>query len=146
MKKRINTLVLMIMTIIISANVMKTSTNSSNSYMGSYNNLPDSIRKMMQLRVQEIKQIRRLIISNPDSVKALKPFPFYFSSGIPSDYEFISQAFFVMDTLFYKEYLALYKQPSVETFNRLISICESCHNTWCPGPLRLIKRLYITTN
>ncbi len=106
--------------------------------------VPDSIRHMMQWRAREMRKIRQWIIKHPDSTLPFKPTLFHFSSGIPSDSDFLTPTFFVLDTLFHKEYAELYRNPSGNQFNRIVSICESCHNTWCPGPLRLIKRLYIT--
>ncbi|NPA34161.1 MAG: hypothetical protein GXO48_04430 [Chlorobi bacterium] len=105
----------------------------------------DSIRHMMQWRAKEMKKIRQWIINHSDSTLPFTPTLFHFSSGIPSDSDFITPSFFVMDSLFHKEYVELYRNPSITQYNNLISVCESCHNTWCPGPLRLIKKLYITS-
>ncbi len=106
--------------------------------------IPDSIRHMMQWRVREMRKIRQWLIKHPDSTLPLKPTLFYFSSGIPSDSDFITPTFFVLDTIFHNEYVKLYQNPSINQFNTVINVCESCHNTWCPGPLRLIKKFYVT--
>ncbi len=111
--------------------------------IGSYAQAPaDSMRTLMQLRASELKQLRQWLLDRqPDTM--LQATPYYYSEGAPSEGDILSPFFYAMDTAFHQAYLAFYARPSAHTFNRMVQVCEACHQHYCPGPLRLIRRLYV---
>ena len=106
--------------------------------------VPDSLYQMMRLRVHEMKTLRRLLMQQApaDSLAAFR-FPFDFADGVPSEGMQLSPMFPAFSEAFSRHYEAFYQHPSVKNYNQLVRVCENCHQEHCPGPLRLIDRLYL---
>ncbi len=106
--------------------------------------VPDSLYRMMRLRTAEMKALRRFLQQNAgaDSIRA-RYFPFDFTKGIPSEGMVLEPVFPFYAEAFSKRYEAFYQHPSAENYNRMVQVCQGCHEAHCPGPLRLIRRLYL---
>ena len=37
----------------------------------------------------------------------------------------------------------VYSEPSIENYNGLVESCVACHQEFCPGPIKTIKKLHI---
>ncbi len=106
---------------------------------------PDSLFQMMRVRAAELKTLRQWLASGhvpEDSLRRLYH-PFSFGEGAPTEGMHLSPMFPTYAEAFSKHYEAFYRSPSVRNYNLMVKTCEGCHREHCPGPLRLIGRLYL---
>jgi len=100
---------------------------------------------MMQDIQQDVGQLRERILQG-DTLFTELEVPHDFTKGIPSSPDKNDRNFSELSDAFELAYASIAKQeqPKKEAFNLMISSCLDCHTTFCPGPIRQIKRLYIT--
>lgn len=66
---------------------------------------------------------------------------FNIHSAIPTDSTVRDAQFAGMSSAFLLHVEKLKANPDVETFNSTISVCLTCHQSYCPGPIKKIKKL-----
>jgi hypothetical protein len=97
----------------------------------------------------------RQMAANSDSMKAKVnrgevldslQYPFIrFYAVEPTDPSVLEPNFFEKARLFQSAYKALFRHPSEQKkyYNLMIQACVSCHENYCSGPLKRIKKLPI---
>jgi len=106
---------------------------------------PMSLIAMMQDIQKDAGQLREQILRGDTLFTRLEQ-PHDFKTGIPSSPDKNDRNFSELSDAFTEAYerMASSQTPKVEAYNLMISSCLDCHSTFCPGPIRQIKRLYIT--
>jgi hypothetical protein len=106
---------------------------------------PITLVAMMQDIQNDASQLRERILQGDTLFTELK-LAHDFTKGIPSSPDKNDRNFSELSDAFKLAYasIATQEQPKKEAFNLMISSCLDCHTTFCPGPIRQIKRLYIT--
>lgn len=98
---------------------------------------------MMRQLVSTAESIRQKIIKGeqPDSIH----FPFVrFYLVEPTDPNVLEPQFYENARLFQDAYYAVFeKGADKETYNAMIDACIGCHQSYCSGPIKRIKKLYI---
>ncbi|MCU0442746.1 MAG: hypothetical protein MUE96_10140 [Bacteroidia bacterium] len=97
----------------------------------------------------------RQMAANADSMKAAilryeqldsTKYPFIrFYLVEPTDPSVLEPTFYENARLFQEAYQALFKHPKEQAkhFNLVIQKCVNCHESYCSGPLKRIRKLYI---
>lgn len=97
----------------------------------------------------------RQMAANADSMKAAilrneqldsTKYPFIrFYLVEPTDPSVLEPTFYENARLFQEAYQALFKHPNEQAkhFNLVIQKCVNCHESYCSGPLKRIRKLYI---
>lgn len=105
---------------------------------------PLTLVAMMQDIQQDATQLREQILRG-DTLFTELNVPHTFTAGIPSSPDKNDRNFSELSDAFTQAYegIATSKTSKVEAYNVMIRSCLDCHTTFCPGPIRQIKRLYI---
>lgn len=106
---------------------------------------PFTLEQMMRIREAEMTAVRYRILGG-DTLLADLQIPDSFSKGTLNDYTrtLVDDNFHVMADEFVTHYTNLIEETDkVKHFNLVINTCYTCHETYCPGPLRQIKALLI---
>tara|TARA_Y100000589_G_scaffold136859_1_gene130938 strand:+ start:43260 stop:43724 length:465 start_codon:yes stop_codon:yes gene_type:complete len=64
-------------------------------------------------------------------------------SATPTDPEIKESTFFAFVDLLNQNALDLKQYPDKEHYTQLVNSCVKCHQTYCPGPIVRIKKLYV---
>jgi len=106
---------------------------------------PSPLAKLMVQMNQEMRDYRQKVIDGkdiPDLEKRWKKM----RTATPTDPGVRGEKFDAFATVFFERCNDLQKAPLNErklAFNNLVSNCVSCHESFCPGPISMIKRLHI---
>lgn len=104
-----------------------------------------TIEQMMRVREAEMKAIRDRIAIG-DTVFTDIDTPASFSEGALTEHTrgLVDDQFHQMADTFNTHFEALIQEAGkVRNFNVVVNTCYSCHEMYCPGPLRQIKALLI---
>lgn len=106
---------------------------------------PSQLAKLMERMHLDMKNYREKIMDQkniPDLNKKWKKI----YSAQPTDenvkgekFDAYADSFFVK----YDELLIAEESQRKTAFNNLVTNCVSCHESFCPGPIKLIKKLHI---
>ncbi len=108
-------------------------------------NNPKPMALMMREMAKNAQLIKELIAKG-EQVDSLK-FPFIrFYLVEPTDPSVLEPQFYENARLFQEAYKALFKHPKEQTkyYNLVIGKCVNCHQSYCSGPLKRIRKLIIT--
>lgn len=102
---------------------------------------------MMRTMVKNAQLMKDQIVKGEvlDSLK----YPFVkFYLVEPTDPGVLEPAFFENARLFQQAYLDLFRHPDeqVKYYNLVVGKCINCHENYCSGPLKRIRKLSITNN
>ena len=97
----------------------------------------------------------RQMAGNADSMKAqllrgekldVLHYPFIrFYLAEPTDSSVLEMKFYDNARLFQEAYITMFKHPTdIKYFNLVVAKCVNCHESYCNGPLKRIKKLYIS--
>jgi hypothetical protein len=106
---------------------------------------PSPLAKLMVQMNQEMRDYRQRVIDSkeiPDLEKRWKKMV----TAEPTDASVKGEKFNAFATVFFERCVDLKKAPAAErktAFNNLVSNCVTCHESFCPGPISMIKRLHI---
>ena len=103
----------------------------------------DSELALLMREIHENAKLLKLLLQNGDD---LKPYG--------SDFDFILEAqptrpavqgpeFESFARYYIKMNEDVYSEPSIENYNSLVESCVACHQEFCPGPIKTIKKLHI---
>ena len=103
----------------------------------------DSELALLMREIHENAKLLKLLLQNGDD---LKPYG--------SDFNFILEAqptrpavqgpeFESFARYYIKMNEDVYSDPSIENYNSLVESCVACHQEFCPGPIKTIKKLHI---
>ena len=107
-------------------------------------NNPKPMALAMRAMVASADSIKSMILKgeSPDS----NDFPFIrFFLAEPTDPQVLEPRFFENARLFQQSYKSLFRQKGNEAvyYNAMIGMCINCHQYYCNGPLRRIRKLRI---
>jgi hypothetical protein len=110
-----------------------------------YPNETKPMALMMRTMVNNMQQMRDDLLQHKqlDSLK----YPFIrFYLVEPTDKSVLEPAFFENARLFQQAYLDLFRHPAeqVKYYNLVVGKCINCHENYCSGPLKRIRKLSIT--
>ena len=104
-----------------------------------------TIEQMMRVREAELKALRERIAQGDTAFSDID-MPASFSEGALTEHtrELVDDNFHQMADTFNTHFGALIREPDkVKNFNIVVNTCYTCHEMYCPGPLRQIKALLI---
>jgi hypothetical protein len=107
-------------------------------------NNPKPMALAMRQMASNAQQMKDLIEKGEKLDKAKFPFiRFYLVE--PTDPSVLEPQFYENARLFQETYTALFKHPEQQEkyFNVVINNCVNCHQSYCSGPLKRIKKLYL---
>ncbi len=107
-------------------------------------NNPKPMALAMRQMVSNAQQMKELIEKGQKLNVAKFPFiRFYLVE--PTDPSILEPQFYENARLFQETYTALFKHPEQQEkyYNVVINSCVNCHQSYCSGPLKRIKKLYI---
>ena len=104
---------------------------------------PLTLVAMMRIQEADVKQIRERIIGG-DTLLAGIGLKHDFLEGTPSAPDKNDRNFPELSAAFVEAFNELKTSPAKrEHFNLMIASCVDCHEQFCPGPIRQIKKLHI---
>ncbi|MFN4123959.1 MAG: hypothetical protein ACK4GL_11740 [Flavobacteriales bacterium] len=106
---------------------------------------PSPLAKLMVQMNQEMRDYRQRVIDGkdiPDLEKRWKKM----LTAEPTDASVKSEKFNAFATVFFERCADLKNAQVTDrkiAFNNMVSNCVTCHESFCPGPISMIKRLHI---
>lgn len=100
---------------------------------------------MMRTMVKNM-QLMRDQLEKGEKLDSLK-YPFIrFYMVEPTDPNVLEPQFFENARLFQQAYIDLFKHPEAQTkyYNLMVDKCINCHQSYCSGPIKRIRKLTIT--
>ena len=107
-------------------------------------NNPKPMALMMRQLAANADSMKQQIIRGEQLDSTQYPFiKFYLVE--PTDPNVLEPQFYENARLFQEAYIALFKHPKeqVKYYNLVINKCISCHENYCSGPLKRIRKLLI---
>lgn len=97
---------------------------------------------LMRQMFDELNTTKEYIVTGKGDSIHLSDF-FNIHSAKATDPTVRDQQFKGMSDALLQHVKKLEQQPGIETFNATIDVCLTCHQSYCPGPMRKIKKLTI---
>lgn len=110
------------------------------------NSSESQLSKLMRTMSNDVKSTRVKIIAGEKILPYQKKYKKLITAKASADskkgehYEEYAQLFLVQ----YDRFYSCEKSTQKKEFNNLISTCVRCHETYCPGPLTMIKKMKIS--
>lgn len=110
----------------------------------------NTVKKPMALAMRgmlnQMEVLHKEIIGKPDnynfSVKQISDFPF--EKLEPTDSSVLNKDFYQKAVIYHSAFNTFSEDRTVANYNLLINQCVSCHNNYCPGPLKRITKLFLS--
>lgn len=109
-------------------------------------NNPKPMALMMRQLAQNADSMKAQL-QRGEAIDSLK-FPFIrFYLAEPTDPNVLEPLFYENARLFQQAYIALFshKNEQVKYYNLMIGKCVNCHESYCSGPLKKIRKLFVKT-
>jgi hypothetical protein len=104
------------------------------------------LSKLMRVMANDFKTIKTKLVTNGNIPEYHKNYKKILSAKASADSK-KGEHYAEYAQLFLKQYDRFYSCEKLEQkkeFNNLISTCIRCHETYCPGPLTMIKKMKIS--
>lgn len=104
------------------------------------------LSKLMRFMANDFKSIKAKINTNEKLPEYQKKYKKLISAKASADSK-KGEHYIEYAELFLKQYDRFYSSEKAiqkREFNNLVSTCIRCHETYCPGPLTMIKKLKIS--
>lgn len=108
-------------------------------------NNPKPMALMMRQLAQNADSMKAQL-QRGEAIDSLK-YPFIrFYLAEPTDPNVLEPLFYENARLFQQAYVALFshKNEQVKYYNLMIGKCVNCHESYCSGPLKKIRKLFVT--
>jgi hypothetical protein len=131
-----------LMTVVILSIVLP---NFSFTNLETQNYKPSQLAKLMERMHLDMKNYREKVVAQkniPDLSKKWKKI----YTAQPTDESVKGEKFDAYADHFFEKYnelLSAQDNQRKTAYNNLVTNCVSCHESFCPGPIKLIKKLYI---
>jgi len=104
------------------------------------------LSKLMRFMANDFKTIRTKVIANEKLPEYQKKYKKILTAKASADSK-KGEHYIEYAQLFLKQYDRFYnceKSIQKKEFNNLVSTCIRCHESYCPGPLTMIKKIKIS--
>jgi len=107
-------------------------------------NHPKPMALMMRMMADNADSIRAQLLRNENPDKLRYPFQKFYLLE-PTDSSVLEMQFFENARFYQEAYTDFFNHPNEQKryFNVLIEKCVNCHEHYCNGPLKRIRKLYI---
>jgi hypothetical protein len=103
----------------------------------------DSELALLMREIHENAKLLKLLLQNGEDVKPYGSDVDFILEAEPTRPAVQGPEFESFARYYIKMNEEVYSDPNVENYNSLVESCVACHQEFCPGPIKTIKKLHI---
>ena len=103
----------------------------------------DSELALLMREIHENAKLLKLLLQNGEDINAYGSDVDFILEAQPTRPAVQGPEFESFARYYIKMNEDVYSEPSIENYNSLVESCVACHQEFCPGPIKTIKKLHI---
>lgn len=103
----------------------------------------DSELALLMREIHENAKLLKLLLQNEEALDPYKADVDFILEAKPTRPAVQGPEFEAFARYYIKMNEDVYSDPNIENYNSLVESCVACHQEFCPGPIKTIKKLHI---